>query len=677
MGTPIKSIVNGKIMQKESFILITFLLLLSACRGQNGQEFMAPEILSVEAEVNGATAVLRGTLSDSRVDRCGFSLSDGETTLLLDATLEDNVFSATAKGLVFNKTYRWEAFAMAGNNIIRSQEQVFTVIEGAIPIPDPAFKAYLLKLYDLNGDGELSPKEGERVYEIHLTTNQLGVKSLKGIEYMENLEELDASGDWNEGGIDPSNYPFYYLSHHYFWDNHRGPMGTLEELDVSHNPKLRVLKVGNNSALGDMQRSLDLSNNPNLEVLELHMTYLFYPEISHLKNLTRLNLSHLRGPLPDISQFQKLQFLDIGYEQTSNLRMFIDVSRCPDLEYLWIGGVADGVSDLSLNPKLSHLQIMNNGVRELDLSVLPLLSELNASFSYLRTVDVSHNPYLKDLRLSPMENDMLDTLFIAPGQVIPGVTENRSTEFIPERTKIVEKSPDNAIPIPDPAFKEYLIRQFDQDLDGNLSVAEARRIEKIDVITDRISSLEGIEYMPNLQSLYANGTSPGRGGLIELDLSSNPRIGEIQCFNNQIRSLNVSQNLVLEKLLCWENLLSELDVTHNTRLLELSCAQNLFTSLDVSNNAVLKEFHFNDTSIADIDLSANPKLENLSCWGTFLTQLDVSKNLRLSHLDCAPSPGNLLEVIYVASGQVIPGITVNRDSELIPENTRVEVKSVK
>ena len=349
-------------MRKICFICL-WAVLLSACRGQNGQEFMAPEIFSLEAEVSGATAVLRATLSDSRVDRCGFSLSDGETTLLLDATLEDMVFSATAKGLVFNKTYRWEAFAIAGNATIRSQEQDFTVPEGGIPIPDLA-------------------------------------------------------------------------------------------------------------------------------------------------------------------------------------------------------------------------------------------------------------------------------------------------------------------------FREYLIQQFDQDKDGNLSVSEANRIEKIDVNTDQISSLQGIEYMPNLHTLYVNGTSPGRGGLTELDLSSNPKIGDIQCFNNQIRSLNVSHNLVLEKLLCWENLLTELDVSHNTCLQELSCAQNLFSSLDISNNPVLREFHFNDTFISDIDLSANPKLENLSCWGTFLTQLDVSKNLQLSHLDCAPSLGNLLEVIYVASGQVIPGITENRDSELIPENTRVEVKSV-
>lgn len=656
------------------FIWALFLFLLSACAEQ-AEQYVAPEILSVEADVSGASAVLRGTLSDNRVDRCGFTLIDGENTLTLDGELQKNVFTATATGLEVDKTYRLEAFAIAGNATIHSREQVFTVPEGAIPIPDPAFKTYLLERFDTDQDGEISLLESSQIWKISVTSNQFNIKSLKGIEFFQYLEVLEVIGDWVESNPDLSQFPYYYISHHYDWGDNRGPLGTLEEVDVSHNPKLRVLRLGNNSALGDKQQTLDLSNNPELEVLELHMTYLFYPEISHLKNLVTLNLSHLRGPLPDISIFPKLRFLDIGYEQ-SYRRMYIDVSNCPDLDHLWVGGTAEGISDLALNPKLTHLQVMNNGLKELDPGKTPLLAELNASFNYLRTVDVSRNPYLKELRLSPMENDMLDTLYIAPGQIIPGVTENRSTEFIPERTVIKERVPIIGIPIPDPAFREYLIQQFDQDKDGNLSVSEASRIEKIDVNTDRISSLQGIEYMPNLHTLYVNGTSPGQGGLTELDLSSNPKIGDIQCFNNQIRSLNVSHNLVLEKLLCWENLLTELDVSHNTCLQELSCAQNLFTSLDISNNPVLREFHFNDTFISEIDLSANPKLEVVSCWGTFLPQLDVSKNLQLSHLDCSPSPGNLLEVVYIAQGQVIPGITENRDSELIPENTRIEVKSV-
>lgn len=192
MGSSIeKHLIRWKV-QSKLCLLTVFVMLVAACREPDGREFMAPEIVSAEAVIDGATAVFRCTLSNGRAESCGFILDDGNVKHELEGVLQDNVFTATASGLEVDKTYRWEAFVTAGISVIRSQEQSFTAPDGFIPIPDAAFKAYLLKLYDLNGDGELSPKEGERVYEIHLTTSQLGVKSLKGIEYMENLEELDS-----------------------------------------------------------------------------------------------------------------------------------------------------------------------------------------------------------------------------------------------------------------------------------------------------------------------------------------------------------------------------------------------------------------------------------------------------------------------------------------------------
>ena len=76
----------------------------------------------------------------------------------------------------------------------------------------------------------------------------------------------------------------------------------------------------------------------------------------------------------------------------------------------------------------------------IDLSALTHLRFFDGSEGHLRSVDVSANPELTYLDLSPMTENLLETLYIAPGQKIPGVTENRSEEFIPHYTKIVEKS---------------------------------------------------------------------------------------------------------------------------------------------------------------------------------------------------------------------------------------------
>ena len=77
---------------------------------------------------------------------------------------------------------------------------------------------------------------------------------------------------------------------------------------------------------------------------------------------------------------------------------------------------------------------------EIDISQLPHLRSFNGRMSLLKCLDVSANTELQELLLSPMHFDALETLYIAPGQVIPGVTVDRSEAFIPAYTQIVEKS---------------------------------------------------------------------------------------------------------------------------------------------------------------------------------------------------------------------------------------------
>ena len=193
-------------------------------------------------------------------------------------------------------------------------------------------------------------------------------------------------------------------------------------------------------------------------------------------------------------------------------------------------------------------------------------------------------------------------------------------------------APEGAIPIPDPVFKEQLINWFDRDADGSLSVQEAKMALEVDLKTDAIASLQGLEYLPNLRILQAAGSEPGKGLLKELDVSHNPELRVLSCINNRITSLDVSHNPDLEHLSCWQNSLTELDVSHNPKLLELSCAQNYFTSLDVSHNPLLTQLHFNDTFVDDIDLQANSCIRIISCWRTPLTQLDVSPCKHLEEL---------------------------------------------
>lgn len=720
-----------------------------SCR-ETENEFRAPEITKVEAVVEGTTATLRCTLSNERIDRCGFRLSDGEKESELEAALSGSSFEATIQGLQVDRTYSFVAFASAGESEICSQPQTFSAPDGAIPIPDPAFKNYLLKEYDADGDGEISLSEARLIWRISFCTNELNVKSLSGIEYMPNLDEINCPGEFLYG-LDLGGREYYYLSKKYNRDVNLGPIGTLESLDVSHNPELRVLRVRDNAALGEYQRVLDLSKNLKLERIELGFTALQMPDVSHLPGLLEMRFSNLWGPFPDLKPLTQLRVLDLCYEQTGR-RMDVDVSHCPYLEELFVGGIARTLSDLSFNPELRTLMDIGNGFTERDLSILPKLTGYYGHRNRYRTLDVSGNPDLTYLNVSPMDNDMLETLYIAPGQKIPGVTENRSEEFIPNNTKIVEKSPDGAIPIPDPAFKKYLLQEYDTDRDGEISRSEANVIWRISFCTNELNvkSLSGIEYMPNLEKIncvgdflpdfdlgnrehyylskkYHLGDKYGPIGTLEtIDVSHNPELRVLRLYNNaalgeKMRTLDLSGNLKLTFLdlgmtalqmpdvshlpglseLLFTHLwgpfpdlkpLSQLrkldisfeqtyrridvDVSHCPYLEELIVAYTARTLSDLSYNPELMRLSVKCCDFSSIDLSALTHLRFFDGSEGHLRSVDVSANPELTYLDLSPMTENLLETLYIAPGQKIPGITENRSEEFIPNNTKIVEKSV-
>lgn len=327
-------------------------------------------------------------------------------------------------------------------------------------IPDPGFKAYLVSRFDQDGDGAISRIEARGIREISACTDEWNIRSLQGIERMPNLEVLNCTGSWIDGP--EPDQPYYYQGR-YRWPGCFGPAGTLFEVDVTHNPALKALDLSNNAGLGEHLATLDLRGNPDLEVLALAMTYLHYPDVSFLTKLTELNLSHLRGTKPDISRLTGLRFFLMDFPQDGLTGYAVDVSHCPDLEVLMVA-TAGSVSDLSKNPRLRDLRVsymglqaldvtalhrleyldcVGNRLTELDLSGNPGLKELECQGNWLPELDVSANPALERLWAKPMCNEagenLLQTLYVAAGQVIPSVTENRSDANFPVETKIVTK----------------------------------------------------------------------------------------------------------------------------------------------------------------------------------------------------------------------------------------------
>jgi uncharacterized repeat protein (TIGR01451 family) len=187
--------------------------------------------------------------------------------------------------------------------------------------------------------------------------------------------------------------------------------------------------------------------------------------------------------------------------------------------------------------------------------------------------------------------------------------------------------------IPDANFKAALLSNYiviDTNGDGEIQVSEATAYHySLDVSWKNISDLTGIEEFINLTSLDCYNNQ-----LTSLDLSNNTSLYDLHCEVNQLTSLNISNNTSLTAVCAYYNQLTSLDVSTNTFLTNLDCDYNQLTNLDVSNNTALYLLSCSYNHLIDIELSANDSLVVIECDNNQLTNLDVSVIPNLQNLIC-------------------------------------------
>ena len=229
-----------------------------------------------------------------------------------------------------------------------------------------------------------------------------------------------------------------------------------------------------------------------------------------------------------------------------------------------------------------------------------------------------------------------------------------------EKTATCEVTVNDIIDIPDANFKECLIRHFDTNKDGEISIAETKNITSINCQGDFIQSLEGIQYFADLRELdcsYNELTtldlskstkliflSCNKNNLTTLDVSNNTKLEHLSCYENDLSALDISNNAMLLYLDCGSNKLASLDVSKSIKLVELSCYRNQITTLDLSKNVELQDLVCNENNLSTLELSGNTKLMTLSCHHNQITTLDLSKNTELKKIYCFRNQLSTLEL---------------------------------
>lgn len=187
-----------------------------------------------------------------------------------------------------------------------------------------------------------------------------------------------------------------------------------------------------------------------------------------------------------------------------------------------------------------------------------------------------------------------------------------------------------AITVSDNNFLGYLLGLCDSDADGMILPEEAETVQHIEVCTDNIRTLDGIQYFTSIKTLVADGS----------------------IWNGKLAALSLEYNGVLEKLSCRYNHISAFQFPAS--LIELDMRFNNVSEPDFSSLKNLKKLDCFGCGITRMNLKPLKSLDELVCGMNSFETLDVSYNLNLKLLDLSDSPN--LKTVYVARGQKIQTI---------------------
>lgn len=157
--------------------------------------------------------------------------------------------------------------------------------------------------------------------------------------------------------------------------------------------------------------------------------------------------------------------------------------------------------------------------------------------------------------------------------------------------------------MPDDVFEQHMIRMgYDDVLDDYVTTSA----------------------IVNIKTLSLGGGIVDPTGIEDFDA-----IESLNFSNNDIQSINLSENSSLKYLYISGNKLQTLDVGLLTNLETLEAANNELSTINIAQNNELTILNLSGNKLQQIDTKFNGKLERLSLINNLFTTIDVSSNTKL------------------------------------------------
>ena len=218
----------------------------------------------------------------------------------------------------------------------------------------------------------------------------------------------------------------------------------------------------------------------------------------------------------------------------------------------------------------------------------------------------------------------------------------------------------------DENLRKWIVLRYDANNDGQIDTIEAKSINVIELNTDNIYSLKGIERLHSLTKLTAHGTRIGDsvyGKLEHIDLSGNPDLKELHIEHNKLKDIDLSNNTKLTFIELNLNDISQIDVSMLKEVDLLSVEYNLISTFDCRGLDMLKELHVGHCpNLTSITLN-NKALESLDCADdSALTEIDISRCPLLNGVDFWGCKN--LQKVIMSHDQAIGNIRIEPDSNI-------------
>jgi len=422
----------------------------------------------------------------------------------------------------------------------------------------------------------------------------------------------------------------------------------LEMFNSTNNPKLRCIEIDNAANIGsswakdatatysenchysetyipddNFEAALSVivgeasNNNDNYistssisAIISLDISNKGIANLTGLDDFAALTVLNCSGNLIDSLNLNKLPGL-IGLNCANNQIDKLGLGSNTELQFLNFSTNLILEIDLVNQSKLTSLLVNNNGLTSLDLRQNPSLTTVNVSGNQLITLHANNGNNGVLAVFNATNNPGLFCIEVED----PNSANSGSGVYSSWQKDAIASYSDNChyneTYVPDDAFEQAL-KDLGYDsgtnpLDDYVPTSKINKITYLNITNLGISDLTGIADFTALVTLNC-----ANNNLTSLDLSNNLDLVTLICSGNNLSTLNISVNIALKKLDITDNLFTSIDFSNNTNLERLLCSFNQLSNLNILSNTALIEVNCSSNQLFGVDANNgnNQKLQN-------------------------------------------------------------------